>query len=252
MKLSKGQQAMIEDGLPASCIISQEDREKSWKENPPKAYNPSYMERGIMMTKEEISLLFNLKDSKERGSASLGCSGHIVEIAVLEKLGYAKKHGFSPTSFYITDAGIKEAMKHKRPEAPKQRELEPEPEKKTSWRSKAAEKAPMAQKAPKPPRISKGEKAKALDLSPICVECGVSSKKRSAALDFLFTKIGKMQTITSVMKAVYGTDKGSPAATDTVIRSLQRDVESGGGKDKYDVLREKNSKGEYSYGVFKK
>src|SRR4051812_15455194 len=196
MKYSKSQEAMIEDGLPASCILSSEDRVKAWDKSPPRAYNPSYMEKSITMTKEEIALLFNLKDSKERGSASLGCSSHIVEVAVLEKLGYAKQHGFGPTSFYITEAGLKEAAKHKRPEAIKLREPEPAPPQKAArWKPEPKATTPeKVAKPPKAPRIDKVEKAKALDLSAICVECGVSSKNRSAALDFLFSKFGKMQT----------------------------------------------------------
>lgn len=115
MKPTRSQQMMIDDGLPASLIISQEERMQYWMDNPPKPKS-LYLE-GSAVTEDEIRLLFELKESKDRGAASIGCVNHRVEpIAQLVKMGLAQPHGFSSTSFYITDAGLKELKKHKRPD----------------------------------------------------------------------------------------------------------------------------------------
>lgn len=114
-------QMMTDDGLPLSCLISQEDRDKAWQAKPPRTagqygkFNTEPTSYGATMTKEEITLLFELKASKERGAASLSCSQHLAAVAQLIKLGFARHHGFSDMQFFITDAGMKEADKHKRP-----------------------------------------------------------------------------------------------------------------------------------------
>lgn len=240
MEPTKAQQLMIDDGLPSLLIIDQVERDKFWSDNPPRKYSVLYREEKIIMTQEQIALLFELKESKERGAASLGCSNHRLEpIAALEKLGFAKQHGYGPTSFYITEAGLEEVKKHKPPKIkplPVIETIAKEPPK--------AYKEPKA-KAPKKVKINP-------DLSPICIECGVSSKNRSAALDFLYASIGKQKPIAVVMKVVYGNDKASEGALDTVIRALKQDVESGNAKDKYEVRRVKDAKGVYSYGLYKK
>lgn len=215
-------------------------QKKIWKDNPSKKYSDSYAERKSL-TQEEIRLLFELKESKERGAASLGCSNHrAVSIATLEKLGFAKQHGFGPTSFYITDAGLKESTRHKQPE-----KKAPPP---------LVEAVKPIQygyaKVPKPPK----ERVVKIDpnLSPIATECGTKSTNRVAALDFLYERIGKMSSISGVQRAIYGEGKGTEGAADIVIKSLQRDLGNSKAKDKYEVKRVKDAKGVYSYGFYKK
>lgn len=115
--MTKSQQLMIDDRLPPSCLMSQEDRDKAWLENPPRAYALPYL-KDVAMTENEIWLLLDLKDSKERGAASLSCTQHLVTVARLVKLGFVKQHSFGETQFFITDAGMKEADKHKRIDKP--------------------------------------------------------------------------------------------------------------------------------------
>lgn len=249
MKLAtKSQQLMIEDGLPQSLILDQSERNKAWENSPPRKPVP-YFEKRVAMTQEEINLLFELKASKERGAASLGCNAHLTAIAYLEKAGFAKQHGYGPTAFFITDAGLDELKNHKKPEP---KPVKPQPVitkeivKGLGWKS--APKTGTGHREPKAPNVAR---AKAIDpnLSALCKECGVTSKNRSAALDFLNTKIGKQQTVAATMKAVYGKDDASEGALDTVIRALQRDV--GNSKAKYEIKRIKDSKGVYSYGLYK-
>lgn len=243
------QQLMIDDGLPPSLIVDQQERNKFWLDHPPKRYSAHYLEKKIDMTKEEITLLFELKASKDRGAASLGCSHHhIVSISKLERLGFAEQRGFGPTSFRITDAGLEELKKHKKPlvidfVAPPAAV----DEKVLKVLHNKTGKRPTA----KTPKVAKAVKVNP-DLSPICTECSVHSKNRAAALDFLYSKIGKQQSIASVMKVVYETDKASEGALDTVIRALQRDLGNSQAKDKYEVRRIKDAKGVYSYGLYKK
>lgn len=59
------------------------------------------------LTTKQIQLLINLRDSKARGAASLGCSSHHITAASLAKLGLCKQHGFGPHSYVITDDGLK-------------------------------------------------------------------------------------------------------------------------------------------------
>lgn len=249
-------QLMIDDGLPPSFLIDQSERNKFWIDNPPLKYSSPYIEKKINMKEEEINLLLELKASKEREAASLGCSGHTAEIAVLERLGFAKQHGYGPTSFYITDAGLEEAKKYikqqqKRKEADIKWHSEFNASVKTPPKTKAPpEKTGKRESKEKAPKASRAIKVDP-NLSAICKECGVTSKNRSAALDFLNAKIGKQQPITAVMKAVYGTG-GSEAALDTVIRALQRDIGNSAAKDKYEVKRIKDAKGVYNYGLYKK
>lgn len=123
MTFTKAQQLMIDDGLPLSFIMSQEERDKAWQAKPPRTagqygkFNTEPTSYGATMTKEEITLLFELKASKERGAASLSCSQHLAAVAQLIKLGFARHHGFSDMQFFITDAGMAETKKHKRPES---------------------------------------------------------------------------------------------------------------------------------------
>lgn len=115
MPLTRAQHLMVDDGLPLSAIMNQQERDKAWKENPPRAYAAPYL-KDVVMTESEIWLLFDLKDSKERGAASLSCGQRILQIAQLVKLGFARQHHFGETQFFITDAGMVEAKKHERPE----------------------------------------------------------------------------------------------------------------------------------------
>lgn len=252
-KLTRAQKIMIDDGLPKEVIIDKTTRDEAWAKNPPKkGYSPPPLDKNFPLKPSEITMLFSLLDSKARGAASLGCDSHIAEIAVLERLGYARQTGFGPTSFVITEAGVKKSETLKRPEPPKV--IEPTPQKPTkpySAPTKSGKREPKDQdaKAAKPPKakVIKPD----LNLSPICTECGVTSKNRSAALDMLAAKIGKMNSIEAVIKAVYNGD-GSEGAADTVIRGLQRDMENGKAKETYEVKRIKDAKGVYTYGLFKK
>lgn len=251
-KLTRAQKVMVDNGLPEKAIIDQEERDKEWAKNPPKKSSmaPPPSDKFPLKPKE-ITLLFSLLDSKGRGAASLGCDSHIAEVAVLERLGFARQHGFGPTSFVITSLGEKETETLKRPEPPKVIEPTPQPTSKPySAPTKSGRREPKEAKAAAP-KVSKPRKVDH-DLSPLCIECGVTSKNRSAALDFLFSKIGKMQAIVPVMKAIYGTAPTSEGAADTVIRALQRDVENGKAKDKYEVKRIKDAKGVYTYGLYNK
>lgn len=253
-KLTKSQQIMIKDGLPSkAATVDQSERNKAWVNSPPKKTSHIPASEKFPLKPAEIVLLFSLLDSSERGAASLACSSHIAEVAVLERLGFARQHGFGPTSFVITPAGEKETKTLKRPEPPKVYEPTPQPqaEYKPSGKRVAPEKVAKVAKGPKAAKVPRAPKVD-LNLSPVCVECGVTSKNRSAALDMLFAKIGKMHGIAAVIKAVYGTGPSSEGAADTVIRALQRDVENGKAKDKYEVKRVKDSKGVYSYGLYTK
>lgn len=214
-------------------------QKKIWKDNPSK--NAPYIEKKNNLTQEEIRLLFELKESKERGAASLGCSNHrAISIATLEKLGFAKQHGFGPTSFYITDAGLKESTRHKQPEK------KPPPPLVEAVK-------PIQYGYAKVPKTPKERVVKVdPNLSPIATECGTKSTNRVAALDFLYKFIGKMQTVAAVMKAIYGDKGATEGATDIVIKSLQRDLGNSKAKDKYEVKRVKDAKGVYSYGFYKK
>lgn len=164
-RLTKAEQLMVTDGCPIRLFISQEDRNKFWLDNPPsKSYTPSFPRKEIVMTPSELALLFSLRDSKKRGAASLGCSSHIAEVAVLERLGFAKQHGFGPTAFYISDAGVKELDKHKRVVDPYERDrgvvhAPPHPKEKESFRpdkplGKSHTKA-IIDGMPKPPKVAK-------------------------------------------------------------------------------------------------
>lgn len=253
MKYTKSQKMMIEDGLPVKCIMDKKQRDQAWKDHPPtKAFAPIF-EKNINMTQEEIILLLELKESKERGAASLGCSHHrLAPIAQLERLGFAKQHGYGPTSFYITDAGLKEAGKYDKmyEERKKMAAEKPAPVIPPSrWAAESAK----AYKISKEPKVQKAKPASKVNpnLSAICKECGVTSNNRTKALDFLFSKIGKMQTHASVMKAIYGSG-GTPGAADIVIKSIQRDLGNGGASGKYELKRDKDVKGVYTYGLYKK
>ena len=247
MKPTKAQEMMIKDGLPKKAIMSKQERDAAWQDHPPSSTmflsNPIESNK---MNHEEIVLLLELKESKERGAASLGCSHHrIPPIAILEKLGFAKQHGFGPTSFVITDKGLKEAEKYKELQAQRKKEAAEKPiEVETTPRT-----LPKLYKAPKT-KVERAAKTNP-NLSPISIECGVTSNNRTKALDFLYSKIGKMQAIAPVMKAVYG-DGGSVGALDTVIRALQIDLSRSSANDKYEVKRVKDSKGVYTYGFYKK
>jgi hypothetical protein len=255
MKPNKSQQMMISDGLPAKLIIDQEERKEFWLNNPPKSNFAPYSEKKQPMTEEQIALLFALKESKERGAASLGCSNKLSSIAVLEKLGYAKQHGFGPTSFFITAAGLEEAKKHKKPEA-KVAEVSDDEFKKLLKGTKQLIQEKTGKREPPKPKEPKAKATRAVkvnpNLSPVCIECGVSSPNRSAALDFLHSKLGKQQPIAAVLKAIYGAGKATEGATDIVIKSLMRDIGNSKANDKYELRRIKDSKGVFSYGLYAK
>jgi hypothetical protein len=252
MKQTKSQKLMIDDGLPATAVVDQSERKQEWLKNPPSKPAPYRDDR---LTEAEIALLFDLKESKERGAASLGCSDrHMISIHQLEKLGFVQQHGFGPTCFYITDAGLKATKKYTRPPTHNvQPEVRVTKQTRFMKASDKAAKEPKASKAAKAPKVKAPKSVKVNpDLSPICIECGINSKNRAAALDFLYSKIGKQQNLAATMKAVYGSEKASESALDTVIRAMQRDLENGKAKDKYEVKRVKDSKGVYNYGFYKK
>jgi hypothetical protein len=61
------------------------------------------------MTQDQIILLLNLKDAKERGAASQSCDRYQTTARELEELGFATWHGiiWGSTFYRITDAGLK-------------------------------------------------------------------------------------------------------------------------------------------------
>ena len=61
------------------------------------------------MTKDQIKLLRDLGESKDRGGASMSCDRRKADAHALEKLDLIKWHGelFGSTFFYITEKGIK-------------------------------------------------------------------------------------------------------------------------------------------------
>jgi hypothetical protein len=236
VKPTKAQQLMIDDGLPPSLIIDQSERNRYWQEHPPKSYASPYLEKKIVMTQEQINLLFELKASKDRGAASLGCNSHLAEIAELEKMGYAQQHGFGPTSFYITEAGLVELKKHKKVVKSYEPDSVPTTDKIgiTGW-------APKGPKQTREPKVADVDRK----LSKICTECNVRSGHRGAVLDFLNSKIGKQQPLAAISKAVAEPE----GAVNSSAKALMIDL--GKKKAKYEIKCVKDTKG-VSYGLYAK
>jgi hypothetical protein len=225
----------------------------AWQDSPPRKHTDPVIEKGYKLNHEEIVLLLELKESKERGSASLGCSHHrLAPIASLERMGLARQHGFGPTSFYITDAGMKETAKHNRLYEARKEEQQRSIELTIKQAEKQRQEKKEAARLYQPPKTKVQRAVKSNpNLSAISIECGVTSNYRTKALDFLSSKPGKLQTVAATMKVVYD-GNGSPGSLDTVIRALQIDLSKSAARDRYEIRRTKDAKGAYAYGFYKK
>jgi hypothetical protein len=67
------------------------------------------------MTQDQIILLLMLKESKQRGAASMSCDRRLATAFELEKLGFVEWHGgmFGSNFYHITNAGMKALEKTK-------------------------------------------------------------------------------------------------------------------------------------------
>lgn len=62
----------------------------------------------MKLTKDQLRLLRDLRDCKQRGGASQSCDRHRAVAHELEEMGLIKWHGemFGSTFYYITDKGL--------------------------------------------------------------------------------------------------------------------------------------------------
>jgi hypothetical protein len=172
----------------------------------------------------------------------------------------------SPVKRFSTrDAGIRriEALYHalcdkkgeeyQQPEPPEPQSIDASPltEGETPKQTKTKKKS-KAKKEKKSKKVAKGKADhKRSERSEIVETCKVNGgTKRARALDYLYARIGKQCSATSIMTAVYGSsaEETSTSAFYTVMKALTQDIEKS--KAKYIVQRAKDEKGIVSYVLY--
>jgi hypothetical protein len=116
---------------------------------------------------------------------------------------------------------------------------------------KKASKPEKVEKSEKPVKAKKEKQPKKSEVRSSIVEaCGVrGGTNRAKALDHLYSKLGKQATTPSIMAAVYDeSEEVNKNAFYTVMKALVRDMTNS--KAKYTIKRERDEKGNVSYGLY--
>lgn len=224
---TKAQDMMIEDGLPEKAIISNEEREEGWKENPPRTTTWNETPATKETSAEVLAFAAEEKAKKD-----------IVKHNRLAKLN--NKNKFDPTT-HSWDAKNNKAVPLPGVEQPKKAtklnvtKIKKAAEKKAGVQKKAVPKKEKVKKETKPGK-ERSPIAEALNLR--------TGSKHETIAQFLEGKLGKMVTEAAIIKHVYN----DPAVTKTNrITDLIKVMEKG----KYEIKTD-NKNGVLSYGLFKK
>lgn len=279
MQLTKNQKTMIQEGLPPSCIISQDERKKSWDESPPKpmpAFNSSTTKSQDQETlkllaeieankkvkaKNKIHKMLDKKEDRTGQRWDPRTSRWIDEAARMEKAmitittntrgstkmptkDYAEMSLVELAEAYNKVSGKEPIKKFKDKATGLKRMAEIQTAKAAAKQVAAANKSDVVRKPKKEPKEG-SENKRAAEFG-----CRVGSfrEKLIIALDENYRK---MIPELDLLKAVYGSkNTENSGALGMVWKGAQTMIEKN--KLPYELKKEKNDAKEVSFGLFPK
>lgn len=226
--ITRAQQLMVDDGLPWQAILTDEQREQAWKDNPPKP--ASTINDGP--AKKEVPadvLAFAAEEADKKNTQK---KNRIAKMVNKSKAPDPSTHRWDATkNKWVPIPGVEQPKKVKPLNVAKIK--------------KAAEKKAGVQKKATPKK-AKAPSAPAKDKSPIAEALGLrTGSKHETIAQFLDDKLGKMITEAAIIKHVYN----DPAVTKTNrIKDLMRIMED---NKKYE-MKVDTKNGVTSYGLYLK
>lgn len=253
MGYTKSQQMLIDDGLPASFIISQEERAAAWIKNPPKqsTWNTSNTKR----KEQKMRIDFRTMDEQQLKHAYDDMVVEAVDLGLMDPVKFGAK------KFKSKDIGIQKCEEiykkicEAKGEAYSPLDYESEapaevPHKNSVDISKAKttvkkpEKKPDKKKAPaKKLPDKKPNKDVVTEEHPLCVATGIRTNSLLGKIVmFLGARLGKMVAEKQIIMHLYNDERKSNRV-EVLGKQMKR--------DKYD-LRKEDKNGVVSYGLYAK